>query len=97
MEHNEIDFSLNDFKKWISTKKEPRNFNAKLIGCYIESKLSPKRLIKRMSIDQGDIKEMAKDFKRYGGTVLDVEKDGMLLVEVSSGSFRISKYFVVLN
>ena len=93
----EPNFSLNDFRKWMSKQKfEGRK--PKYRGQIVESKLSLKRLVTKMAVDQGDLYEMAKDFKRRGGTILECDTDNILLVEVKSGTFRIPKFFVnILN
>ena len=95
----EPNFSLNDFRKWMSKQKfESSKKVTRLRGCTAESKLGLKRLVTKINVDQGDIYEMAKEFKRKGGTILECDKDNMLLIEVRSGTFRIPKFFVtVLN
>lgn len=92
----EPDFSLNDFRKWMSKQKFESSSKPKYRGCIVESKLSLKRLITKMDVDQGDLCEMAKDFKRKGGTILECDGDNILLVEVQSGTFRIPKFFVTI-
>jgi hypothetical protein len=89
----EQNFSLNDFRKWMS-KQKFENKNFKLNGCFVESKLSLKRLVTKIDVDSGDLHEMAKDFKRRGGTILECDSDNILLIEVRSGTFRIPKFFV---
>ncbi len=92
-DRKEPNFSLNDFRKWMSKQKfESRK--PKYRGSIVESKLSLKRLVTKMDVDQGDLYEMAKDFKRRGGTILECDNDNILLVEVKSGTFRIPKFFV---
>jgi hypothetical protein len=90
----EPNFSLNDFRKWMSKQRKFESRKPKYRGCIVESKISLKRLITKMDIDQGDLQEMAKDFKRRGGTILECDGDNILLVEVRSGTFRIPKFFV---
>jgi hypothetical protein len=94
----EPNFSLNNFRKWMSKQKFEASNKPKFRGCIIESKISVKRLVTKMDVDQGDLYEMAKDFKRRGGTILECDRDNILLVAVKSGTFRIPKFFVtVLN
>ena len=90
----EPSFSLNDFRKWMSKQKFESSRKSKHRGCIVESKLSLKRLVTKMDVDDGDLHEMARDFKRRGGTILECDSDNMLLVEVKSGTFRIPKFFV---
>jgi hypothetical protein len=91
---NEPDFSLNDFRKWMSNQKFESSKKPKLRGAIVESRLGLKKLVTKMDVDQGDLYEMAKDFKRRGGTILECDGDNILLVEVNSGTFRIPKFFV---
>lgn len=93
----EPSFNLNDFRKWMG-KQKFESKKSKFRGNIVESKLSLKRLITKMDVDQGNIDEMAKDFKNRGGTILECDKDNIILVEVKSGTFRIPKFFVnILN
>jgi hypothetical protein len=95
---NEPSFSLNDFRKWMSKQKVESSRKPKYRGAIAESKLSLKRLVTKMDVDQGELHEMAKDFKRRGGTILECDGDNILLIEVNSGTFRIPKFFVnILN
>ena len=91
---SEPNFSLNDFRKWMSKQKFESSKQSRIRGSIVESKLSLKRLISKMNVDQGDIHEMATDFKRHGGTILECDKDNIMLIEVRSGTFRIPKFFV---
>lgn len=94
----EPSFSLNDFRKWMSKQKFESSSKSRFRGRVAESKLSIKRLVRKMDVDQGDLYEMAKDFKRRGGTILECDSDNILLIEVKSGTFRIPKFFVqILN
>lgn len=92
----EPDFSLNDFRKWMSKQKFESSGKSKsrFRGNIVESKLSLKRLVTKMDVDQGDLNEMARDFKRRGGTILECDENNTLLIEVRSGTFRIPKFFV---
>jgi len=97
-EENEPSLSLNDFRKWMSKQKFESSRNLKYQGRIVESKLTLKRLITKMDVDQGDLHEMAKDFRHRGGVILECDNDNILLVEVKSGTFRIPKFFVqILN
>jgi hypothetical protein len=92
----EPNFSLNDFRKWMSKQKFESSKRSRCRGTIAESKLSMKRLVTKMDVDQGDLQEMAKDFKRRGGTILECDSDNILLIEVKSGTFRIPKFFVTI-
>lgn len=96
--HNEPSFSLHDFKKWMSgqtDKPAPRAHNhSGLIGTYVESKIGTKRLLAKVAVEDGDIHEVVKDFRQYGGMILDVDTDDNVKIEVDSGTFSIHKFFV---
>lgn len=86
---------LNDFKKWMSKQKDDSNkYENTLVGKFVESKISAKRCFHKMISRDGDLKEMAIDFKTYGGLVIDEDKAGNILIEVDSGSFKMSKTYV---
>ena len=91
-------FSLNDFKKWMSHQNdEPKKSSHQehLIGLRVESKLSTKRLINRITPEEDcDVEEMAKNFRRDGGVILEIDDDYNLLIEVDSGTFTIPRFFV---
>lgn len=59
-------------------------------GVYVEAKVNIKKLISRMEPEDGEVYELAKDFRRHGGKVLDADGES-LVVEVSSGTFRIMR------
>lgn len=88
-------FSLNDFKKWIEKQQEqdqeaPKN---SLIGTAVESKVTFRKLISRMETDDGDLYEIAKEFKKNGGTISEI--DGVnLLIETKAGSFFVHRMYV---
>lgn len=87
-------FSLNDFRKWIASKKDERaEKKSPLIGRCVESKISAKRVAVRMTNEEGSSRKLAKEFKEFGGTIIGVEGDE-LLIEVDSGTFRIPKFLV---
>lgn len=88
-------FSLQDFKKWMGNQNDqPKSRQAHLIGLHVESKLGTKRLVNKITPDEGDVNELAKEFKRDGGVILEVDEEYNLLIEVDSGSFFIPRYFV---
>lgn len=93
---NEPSFSLNDFKRWMASQKHQTPESARksrLVGAFAESKIGAKRLLNHMTVEEGEAAELARDFRRYGGTVREVDRDSNLLIEVESGSFRVPKFF----
>lgn len=91
----EPSFSLQDFKKWMDNQNDqPKSRHAHLIGIHVESKLGTKRLVNKITLAEGDVDELAKEFKRDGGVILEVDEECNLLIEVDSGTFTIPRYFV---
>jgi hypothetical protein len=95
---DEPSFSLNDFKKWMANQTDKPLPAARriheLVGTYVDSRLSQKRLVNQIVVEEGDVEELAKDFRRHGGVIRQVGKEDNVLVEVSSGTFFIPKFFV---
>ena len=90
--HREPSFSLNEFKKWMESQSE-HEASRNQVGTQVESKISLKKLLEKIEPQEGELYEIAKEFKRDGGTL--VEMDGQaLLIEVNAGRFIISRLFV---
>lgn len=94
-------FSLDNFKKWMSDYKFdfaasiPKD--SKLVGKYVESKINSRKLVEKITVKNGDEKEieiLAKEFKKHGGTVIEAYQDDMLLIETDAGSFTLHKFFI---
>ena len=89
-------FTTNDFKKWmkLSEQKEGQQQKQnKLVGIQVESKIGTKRLMVNIDPKEGNLHELAKDFKTNGGIINDV--DGKIfLIEVNSGFFSIPRYLI---
>ena len=87
-------FSLDDFKHWMKTNGDYiTQMSKSLIGTCVESKISSKKMLSRMSLSEGDLKEVAIDFKRNGGKIIGMDGNS-LLIEVSCGSFYMPKQSV---
>ena len=90
--------SLEDFKKWVAEQKDNvARFNqpksSSLVGLAVVSKLSAKRIAANVISFDGNLHEIAEDFKKNGGSIADV--DGTtFLIEVSTGGFSIHRCFV---
>lgn len=96
---NETDFfSLDHFKKWMKSQNE---FDSKItkkfpIGEKVESKVGPKKLIEVMTLEDGQLNRVVKDFIKNGGKIKEViERE--FLVEVTMGSFTVPKNYVRLD
>ena len=93
----EPSFSLQDFKQWMSHQKDQptkSSHHERLVGLRVESKVSAKRLLHKICAEEGEVEELAKEFKRDGGVILEVDDNHNLLIEVDSGSFTIPRFFV---
>ena len=92
---DEPSFSLGDFKKWMRIhENENTQKKCPLFGIKVESKINSKRLLSKIQVEEGNLKEVAKEFKKYGGIILESYSDNILLIEVDSGSFKISKSYI---
>lgn len=97
MNENEL-FSLDNFKKWIKGQNE---FDSKLakkfpIGEQVVSRVRPKKLEEVMTLENGQLSKVIKDFIKNGGKIKEVI-DNEYLVEVTMGSFMVSKNYVKLD
>ena len=93
-------FSPDDFKKWVEEHQD--QFSTKLskkpiiIDTIVESKVSIKKLISSIDVQEGDIKAISREFIRHGGMVKEV--DGCdILIEVQKGTFIISDKLIRLQ
>lgn len=83
-------FSMDGFKDWIEIKSLLEFKNKSIC---VKPRISEKKLEEKVSVEDGDLMEIIKEFKESGGLVQD--KDGkMLLIEVSCGSFFLSSQYV---
>lgn len=86
-------FSLQDFKKWMhehATNEFVLAPQKKGVGVEVEPRVNLKRLVARMEPEEGETLELAREFKKNGGRI--AELDGSLcMVEVENGSFIIPR------
>ena len=91
------DFNFNDFRKWVNSQKDEspiKKHEDKLqAGALVESKVSAKKIMVRMDIQEGDEEEIAKEFKQKGGTISEIDGND-ILIDVDSGSFIIHKAYI---
>lgn len=91
-----LHFTTDDFKQWMKLsekKEEQQKRQNRLVGTSVESKIGTKRLIVNITPKEGNLHELAKDFKTHGGVINDV--DGKIfLIEVNSGFFYIPRYLI---
>lgn len=86
------DLSFNDFKKWMD-KQGDGSTPGHYLGMKVESKICFKRLLDKIEPQEGELHDIARDFRRHGGKLLQTD-DQAFLVECASGKFTISRLFV---
>jgi len=84
-------FNFGDFKKWMEHQQDTKA-KPNMVGLQVESKVAFKKLLSRIETQDGEIEEVARDFKKNGGTITSV--DGHNVVEVDSGSFMIHRMYI---
>lgn len=92
---NDDIFSFDNFKRWIKDQKE---FDPKIkkkfpIGEQVESKVSSKKFANVMTLEDGQMNRVVKDFMKNGGKIKEVSGKEFL-IEVTMGSFYIAKNYV---
>ena len=92
--------SLDDFKKWMEQQEAETPFQSEhdrkkhdLIGVQVESKVGAKKLVAKMTPEDGEAEDLALDFLEFGGVISDTEGKNFL-IEVDSGYFRIARHYV---
>lgn len=95
--NNKDFFSVDNFKKWMKNQKEfNSNIKNPLVGEQVVSKISAKKLQNTITLEDGYLNKVVKDFAKNGGKIKEV-LDKEYLVEVTNGTFYISKNYVVLD
>jgi hypothetical protein len=64
-----------------------------MVGLEVESKIPYKKLITRIETEEGDLNEVAKDFKKNGGIITE-ENGHYMFVKVDSGNFMIHRMYL---
>ena len=92
-------FSLDNFKKWME-QQEPQEELAEAtpdeIGCGVQAKIGLKKLLAKMTIEEGCLEDVGQEFLENGGTIAKADED-QFVIEVDSGSFSIHKMYVELS
>jgi len=89
---NPASFSLSDFKKWMESQQNQEAPKPNLVGTTVESKVSVRKLVARME-SEDDLEELARDFKKNGGIIAEVDGH-RLMIECDSGTFTIHRTYV---
>jgi hypothetical protein len=84
-------FNFSDFKKWMNHQSD--HDKSRLVGVKVESKIPFKKLLSRMETQNGDTYEVAKEFKKNGGSITE-ENGHYMYVSVSEGSFLIHRMYL---
>lgn len=82
-------FNFSEFKSWMKNQQDC-NLNQNIIGLQVESKISFKKLITKIEVEDGELKEVAKEFIKSGGTIKEVNGQNFL-IEVKKGIFLINR------
>ena len=61
-----------------------------MVGIKVESKIPLKKLVSRIEVQDGELLEVAKEFKKDGGTITE-ENGHYMYVSCDSGSFMIHR------
>ena len=98
-------FSLNDFKNWLSEQngmseffsisKDPEDPNAHLIGNQVRPKVSESKLIEKVRTKQ-DAEQLVTEFIEDGGIVLSIEGK-KVNIQVESGEFALPRFCVKIR
>jgi hypothetical protein len=99
-DENEPSFCFYDFKKWMENQNgqpsmvRPSSSQENWVGLHVFPKIAGgKKLVQKMTIEEGDAQELTKDFRTNGGQVVSVDQN-YIVVEVNSGRFAIPKFMV---
>ena len=88
-------FNFSNFRKWIQNQDleyvEMNKPGPK--GLTVESKVSLKHFLTQIKPEDGDAKELVKNFIEDGGTVRGIDGTNFL-IEVESGSFYVNRRYV---
>jgi len=86
-------FNISDFKRWMKEQPDVPS-HSPFIGVYVESKLSPKRLVGKAEVeDDSSIDDLVEDFSENGGIVTDVNGH-WFTIQVDSGTFTVPRMYV---
>lgn len=94
-------FSVQDFKSWITEQKHSSNFNIgigkespydKHVGKSVRTKVSKKKLMEKIETES-DAETLIDEFMEDGGTVVTVE-ERMVHIEVESGEMYLPRFCV---
>jgi len=96
--------SVHEFKNWISQQgdmvnffsldPQPKESVSGLVGKTVYAKVSPKKLLERIEIQDGENeKRMIQEFRNCGGEVL-AHTGKSLLIKIDSGTFLLPRFCV---
>ena len=87
-------FNFSEFKRWMEHQTDNDDkTKPNMIGLQVESKVTFKKLLSRIETQDGEIEEVARDFKKNGGTIKELDGPNFL-IEVTSGSFIVHRMYV---
>ena len=96
--NNKYDLNLDDFKKWMKGQEDfASKFSKRFpIGETVISRCSGRKLSETITLDEGNLKRVIKEFLKNGGKVKEFD-DYEYIVEVRCGSFSVKKKYVMLD
>lgn len=97
-------FSMNEFKKFFSEhdqgvenffefSTDDENKKKKFDGCTAHSRVSSRKLLEKIEVIDGELKDLVKEFTENGGKIIDTNGSN-LCVETNNGKFEIPRFCV---
>jgi hypothetical protein len=83
-------FNLSDFKKWMETQHDTQPDKNNMIDVKVVPKVTFRKLLTRIDVQDGEVYEVAKDFKKNGGIISDIDGEN-ILIECDTGTFIINR------
>lgn len=90
-----LDLSVDGFKKWMNENEVKRIGLQKETddgGFWVEPRVSTRKIMSRIDIEDGDAFDVAEDFRDNGGKVMQMDGD-LFLIEVDAGSFMVPRRY----
>lgn len=83
-----------EFKKWIKNQDKIKCEKSNLVGSFVESRYSGKKIARLISLESGKAGRVVREFLDNGGKIKAIEGNEYL-IEVDSGSFYLNKRHII--
>lgn len=83
-----------EFKKWIKNQDKIKCEKSNLVGSFVESRYSEKKIARLISLESGKAGRVVREFLDNGGKIKAIEGNEYL-IEVDSGSFYLNKRHII--